>query len=61
MIPDTENPAPVTVAPLRMSWAVPDDVTVSDCVVAVFSTSVPNVRVVALKVRPGTNAFSCNA
>jgi hypothetical protein len=61
LIPDTENPVPVTVAPLRMSCAVPEDVTVTDLLVAVFSRSVPNATLVALRVSPGVTAVSCNA
>jgi hypothetical protein len=60
LIPDTENPVPVTVAPLRMSSAVPEDVIVTDLLVAVFSSSVPNATLVALKLNPGVTAFSCS-
>ncbi len=60
LIPDTENPVPVTVAPLRMSWAVPVDVNVTVCVVGVFRSSVPNAKFVVLKLSPGTAAFNCS-
>jgi len=61
LIPDTENPAPVTETPLIVSAAVPDDVTVTDCVEAALSNCVPNVRFVELRLRPGTVALSCTA
>jgi hypothetical protein len=61
LIPDTENPAPLTATPLIVSTVVPDDVTVTDCVVAAFSSSVPNATLVVLRLRPATAAFSCNA
>ena len=60
LIPDTENPAPVTETPLMVSPAVPDDVTVTDWLVAVFSRSVPKARLVELRLRPAVAAFSCN-
>jgi hypothetical protein len=60
LIPDTVNPAPVTVAPLRISCAVPEDVIVTDCVVAAFSNSVPNATLVVLKLSAGTAAFNCS-
>jgi hypothetical protein len=60
LIPDAENPAPVTEIPLIVSAAVPDEVTVTSCVVAAFSCSVPNATFVELRLRPGTAAFSCS-
>ncbi len=60
LIPDTENPGPEAVALLRISSAVPDDVTVTDLLVAVFSKSVPNATLVALRLSPGVTAFSCS-
>jgi hypothetical protein len=60
LIPDSENPAPVTETPLIVRAAVPDDVTVTDWLVAVFSRSVPKVRLVELRLRPAVAAFSCN-
>ena len=48
LIPDTENPAPVTVAPLRMSCAVPDDVIVTDCVDALPDFTLPKLKLVVL-------------
>ena len=61
LTPDSENPAPLTETPLIVSAAVPDDVTVTDCVEAAFSNCVPNVRFVELRLRPGTVALSCTA
>jgi hypothetical protein len=61
LIPDSENPAPVTETPLMVSAAVPDEVTVTDWLVAVFSRSVPKARLVELRLRPAVAAFSCNA
>ena len=61
LIPESENSAPVTETPLIVSAAVPDDVTVTDCVEAELSNCVPNVRFVELRLRPGTVALSCIA
>jgi hypothetical protein len=61
LIPDTEKPAPVTETPLMVSAAVPVDVTVTDWLVAVLSRSVPNARLVELRLRPAVAAFSCTA
>jgi hypothetical protein len=60
LTPDTENPAPEAVAPLRIRSAVPVDVTVTVLLIAVFSESVPNARLVALRLSPAFTAFSCN-
>ena len=60
-IPDTENPAPVAVAPLRISSAVPVDVTVTVLLIAVFSGSFPNATPVALRLSPADTAFNCSA
>ena len=61
LIPDSEKPAPVTETPLIVKAAVPVDVTVTAWVVAVFSRSVPKARLVELRLKPGTAAFSCTA
>jgi hypothetical protein len=60
-MPDTEKPAPLTETPLIVSAAVPDEVTVTDWLVEVFRRSVPNATLDGLTLRPGTDAFSCNA
>ena len=59
LIPVAENPEPVTETPLIVSAAVPDEVTVTGCVVAMFSPCVPNATFVVLRLRPATAAFSC--
>jgi len=61
LIPDPENPAPATETALMVKADVPEDVTVTSCVVAAFSRSVPNARLVELRLRAGTAAFSCTA
>jgi hypothetical protein len=61
LIPVTVNPGPLTATPLIVSAAVPDDVTVTDCVVAVFSGSVPNATVVELRLIPAVVGFNCSA
>jgi hypothetical protein len=48
------------VALLRVSAAVPEDVSVTDLLIAVFSASVPNATLVALILTAGVTAFSCN-
>jgi len=48
------------VAPLRISAAVPDEVTVTVLLIAVFSGSLPNAILVALRLSPAVTAFSCS-
>jgi hypothetical protein len=57
--PDAENPAPLTVTPLIVAATDPDDVTVTDWLVAVLSNSVPNATLVVLKLSPAVEEFSC--
>ena len=59
--PVTENPVPVTDTPLIVSAAVPDEVSVNAFVAAVFSSSLPNATLGALKLIPAVIAFSCSA
>jgi hypothetical protein len=59
--PDPENPVPVTDTPLIVSAAVPEDVSVTDFVIAVFSGSVPNATLVALRFRAAVVAFNWRA
>jgi hypothetical protein len=47
------------VAPLRISAAVPEDVTVTVLLTAVFSGSLPNATLEALRLIPADTAFSC--
>ena len=58
LIPDTLKPAPVTVAALMVSGAVPEEVRVTDCVVVVFTVTLPKFRLVVLRVSAGTYALS---
>jgi hypothetical protein len=60
LTPETENPAPEAVALLRMSAAVPEDVTVTDFVIGVFSASLPNATLVELTLKAGVTALSCS-
>ena len=57
--PDTEKPAPVTVAELTVTLAVPVELSVRDWLVGVFTTVLPNATLAALIVNVGTAAFSC--
>jgi hypothetical protein len=59
--PDTLKPAPLTVAELIVSAAVPLEVSVSDCVVAAFKFTLPNDRLEALRETAGTAAINCKA
>ena len=47
------KPAPVIVAELTVTGAVPVDVSVRDCVVAVFTVTLPKLRLAALTVNCG--------
>jgi hypothetical protein len=51
--PTIVNPAPVIAAELTVTGAVPVDVSVSDCVVAVFTVTLPKLKVAALTVSCG--------
>ena len=42
------NPVPAIVAEFTVTGAVPVDVNVSDCVVAVFTVTLPKLKVAAL-------------
>jgi hypothetical protein len=61
LAPRIENPAPLSVTELTVSAAVPVDLSVTVCVAAVFSVMLPNPIVLALKVKVGASAVSCNA
>ena len=58
--PETENPVPVIEAELIVAGAVPLDVTVIDCVVAVPTETLPNESEALLKVSAGVVALSCS-
>ncbi len=55
--PESPKPVPATEAPLMFSAAVPEDVRVTVFVTVVFSASVPNATLAALKVSAGETAF----
>ena len=60
--PDIVKPLPVSVAALIVTGAVPLEVKVTDCgVAAVFTTTLPKARLVALTLSVGTAAFNCRA
>jgi hypothetical protein len=48
--PDTVNPVPLRVPELMVTGAVPVDVNVTGCVDAVFTVTLPNVKLAALMV-----------
>ena len=50
------KPAPAMVAELTVTGDVPDDVSVRDCVVAVFTVTLPKLKVAALTVNCGLGA-----
>jgi hypothetical protein len=58
VIPESPNPLPVTVAPLIVRAAVPEDVNVTVFVMVVFSGSVPKTTLLLLSVSAGVLAFS---
>ena len=60
--PDTAKPVPVRAAALMVTGTVPVDVKVMGCGVAVvFTTTLPNAKLVALMLSAGTDAFNCRA
>jgi hypothetical protein len=50
LLPTTVNPAPVIAAELTVTGEVPDDVNVNVCVAAVFTVTLPKLRLAALTV-----------
>jgi hypothetical protein len=54
--PTIVKPAPVIAAELTVTGDVPVDVTVKDCVVAVFTVTLPKLRLAALTVNCGLGA-----
>jgi hypothetical protein len=54
--PESPNPVPATEAPLIVSAAVPEEVSVTVFVVAVFRATLPNATLVELTVSPGVVA-----
>jgi hypothetical protein len=61
LAPETVNPLPLTAAALTVTAAVPVELSVIDCVVALFTASLPNARLVALTPSVGVEAPSCRA
>jgi hypothetical protein len=61
VIPETENPVPLTVAELTVTDELPIEESVRVCVSGVFNTASPNEMFVALTLSVGTTAFNCNA
>jgi hypothetical protein len=57
--PDSAKLAPVNVAPLIVTGAVPVEVKVTDCVAGVLTGTSPNATLVALMVNARMAAFSC--
>jgi len=54
--PTIVKPAPVMAAELTVTGAVPVEVSVNDCVVAVFTVTLPKLKVPALTVNCGLGA-----
>ena len=61
MAPETEKPAPLIVAELIVTAEVPVEDRVTDCVVAVFTGSLPKLMLDELTLSVETDAFNCNA
>lgn len=61
LIPESLNPVPATDAPLTVSAAVPEEVSVTVFVMVVFSAAVPKATLVALEVSVGVEAFRVRA
>ena len=62
VLPEIEKPAPVTATALTVTGAVPVEVKVTGWgVAAVFSTTLPNAKLVVLMLSAGTAAFNCRA
>ena len=60
--PEIAKPAPVTAAALMVTGTVPVEVKVTGWgVPAVFSTTLPNAKLVVLMLSAGTAAFNCRA
>jgi len=60
--PDIEKPVPASIPALMVSAAVPEEVSVIDCgVAALFTFTLPKLRLSALSVSPGAEAFNCTA
>lgn len=60
VIGDIENPVPVTVIELTITADVPLDVSVTTCVVGVFTTTLPKEMLVAFTLSAAAAALSCS-
>jgi hypothetical protein len=61
LMPASVKPVPLIAAALMVSAAVPDEVSVTVPVVAVFTVTSPKLTLLLLSVRPGVAAPSCRA
>ena len=59
--PETANPLPEIEAALMVRAMLPDELSVTDCVVEEFSCTVPKLRLDELTARPAIAALSCRA
>ena len=57
--PDTVKPVPVRLTELMVNAAVPLEVSVTACAEGVFRLTLPNDRVLGLRVIAGTDALNC--
>jgi hypothetical protein len=58
-VPESVNPAPVSVAPLIVTGTVPVEVRVTACVEVVSTGTSPNATLVALMLNAMIAAFNC--
>jgi hypothetical protein len=58
VIPEMLKPVPVSAPELTVSGAVPEEVSVTDRVEGVFTTILPKLTLLALRVRAGIHAFN---
>ncbi len=58
--PDIANPVPEIDAELMVTGAVPLELSVTTCVVAVFRFTLPKATLVVFRLSPAIAAFSCN-
>ena len=56
---EIEKPLPLTITEFTVTAAVPDEVRVTVCVVALLTTMAPNEMLLAFRLRTGFAAFSC--
>jgi hypothetical protein len=61
LAPDSEKPAPVSVAELMVTGAALVEISVTDCVAPVLTCTLPKATLVGLIFSVGTAAFNCRA